>query len=112
MFLLSTHGVKNTDTVNVIVWDILDLLFSKIYKVSVHSVKYVYKGGNITLGKAKIFWSVFFLNMNNWMLLGGLVKVIPTKLILLSNWFYELKTNSGLILYNSINMLFVSCCKP
>jgi len=42
------------------------------------------------------------------MLLGSLVKVISMKLILLSNWCYELKTNSGLIFYNSINRLFMS----
>jgi hypothetical protein len=42
------------------------------------------------------------------MLFGSLVKVISTKFILVSNWYYELKTNSGLILYNFINMLFMS----
>jgi len=36
--LLSIHGAKNTDTVNIIVWDILDhfldFLFNKIHEYS------------------------------------------------------------------------------
>ena len=42
------------------------------------------------------------------MLFGSLVKVISTEFILFSIWYFELKTNSGLILYNSINILFMS----